>query len=258
MRSTKDNNRGMLAFLILPILCLLVGLVLFSLGIRDAVANSTRGYREVTGYLIDCTLQEAGGYDSQRRTETADTYRLVYRYNVDGQAYTLVTSYSTSFVPSRGSETEILYNPENPAESVIGGPNQSENHLIFIGLFFMFCSLPFFLPFLPKRKKKKGGKQAARRAPSKWAAVDWVGTVIGLFLIGISYGALAMISNSYSPVGIVRYYAASFHFALLIPLLMIAAGLLLLYRSLPFRHKQKKNAEQNKQNEKDENANSDR
>lgn len=160
----------MLAFLILPILCLLVGLVLLSLGIRDAVTNSTRGYREVTGYLTDYTLQEAGGYDPQRRTETADTYRLVYRYNVDGQAYTLVTSYSTSFVPSRGSETEILYNPKNPAESVIGGPNQSENQLIFIGLFFMFCSLPFFLPFLPKRKQKKDGKQAARRAPSKWAA----------------------------------------------------------------------------------------
>lgn len=248
----------MLAFLILPILCLLVGLVLLSLGIRNAVANSTRGYREVTGYLIDYTLQEAGGYDSQRRTETADTYRLVYRYNVDGQEYTLVTSYSTSFVPSRGSETEILYNPENPAESVIGGPNQSENHLIFIGLFFMFCSLPFFLPFLPKRKQKKGGKQAARRAPSKWAAVDWVGIVIGLFLIGISYGALAMISNSYSPVGIVRYYAASFHFMLLVPLLMIAAGLLLLYRSLPFRHKQKQNAKQNERNKKDENENSDR
>lgn len=244
--------------MILPILCLLVGLVLLSLGIRNAVANSTRGYREVTGYLIDYTLQEAGGYDSQRRTETADTYRLVYRYNVDGQEYTLVTSYSTSFVPSRGSETEILYNPENPAESVIGGPNQSENHLIFIGLFFMFCSLPFFLPFLPKRKKEKGGKQAARRASSKRAAVDWVGIVIGLFLIGISYGALAMISNSYSPVGIVRYYAASFHFALLIPLLMIAAGLLLIYRSLPFRKKQKQNAEQNEQNEKDENENTDR
>ena len=244
--------------MILPILCLLVGLVLLSLGIRNAVANSTRGYREVTGYLIDYTLQEAGGYDSQRRTETADTYRLVYRYNVDGQEYTLVTSYSTSFVPSRGSETEILYNPENPAESVIGGPNQSENHLIFIGLFFMFCSLPFFLPFLPKRKQKKGGKQAARRAPSKWAAVDWVGIVIGLFLIGISYGALAMISNSYSPVGIVRYYAASFHFMLLVPLLMIAAGLLLLYRSLPFRHKQKQNAKQNERNKKDENENSDR
>lgn len=248
----------MLAFLILPILCLLVGLVLLSLGIRNAVANSTRGYREVTGYLIDYTLQEAGGYESQRRTETADTYRLVYRYNVDGQEYTLVTSYSTSFVPSRGSETEILYNPENPAESVIGGLNRSENHLIFIGLFFMFCSLPFFLPFLPKRKQKKGGKQAARRAPSKWAAVDWVGIVIGLFLIGISYGALTMITNSYSPAGIARYYVESFHFMLLVPLLMIAAGLLLLYRSLPFRHKQKQNAEQNKQNEKDENENTDR
>lgn len=248
----------MLAFLILPILCLLVGLVLLSLGIRDAVTNSTRGYREVTGYLTDYTLQESGGYDPQRRTETADTYRLVYRYTVDGQEYELVTSYSTSFVPSRGSETEILYNPENPAESVIGGPNQSENHLIFIGLFFMFCSLPFFLPFLPKRKKKKGGKQAARRAPSKWAAVDWIGIVIGLFLIGISYGALAMITNSYSPAGIERYYAESFHFALLIPLLMIAAGLLLLYRSLPFRKKQKQSAEQNKQNEKDENENTDR
>lgn len=82
--------------------------------------------------------------------------------------------------------------------------------------------------------------------------------MIGLFLIGISYGALAMITNSYSPAGIVRYYAESFHFMLLVPLLMIAADLLLLYRSLPFRHKQKQNAKQNEQNEKNENENSDR
>ena len=241
MRRTKDNKSGMLAFLILPIFCLLIGLVLFSLGVRDAVSNSTRGYREVTGYLTDYTLQEAGGYDPQRRTETADTYRLVYRYNVDGQAYTLVTSYSTSFVPSHGSEATILYNPENPAESVIGGPNRSENHLIFIGLFFLFCSLPFFLPFLPKRKKEKGSKRTARRAPSKGAAVDWVGLVLGLFLIGISYGSLAMISSSYSPAGIARYYVESFHIMLLVPLLMIAAGALLLCRSLPFFRKKKPN-----------------
>lgn len=248
----------MLAFLILPILCLLIGLLLLSLGIRDAVSDDTKGYQKTTGHLSDYTLTEEGGYDRQRNTETADTYRLVYRYTVDGQEYELVTSYSTSFVPSRGSETAILYDPEDPAESVIGEPNQSENQLIFIGLFFMFCSLPFFLPFLPKRKKEKSAKPAARRAPSKRAAVDWVGIVIGLFLIGISYGALAMISNSYSPAGIARYYVESFHFMLLVPLLMIAAGLLLLYRSLPFRHKQKQNAKQNEQNEKDKNENSDR
>lgn len=235
MRVTKKSGGGPIAaVLLLPAIGAVLGLVLVGLGIREAAHDTTRGYLEVTGYLTDYALQEAGGYDPQRSTETADTYRLVYRYNVDGRAYTLVTDYSTSFLPSRGSEATILYDPANPAASALDGPNRSENHLAFIGMFFLLGSLVFFLPFLPEKKqRKRGGK------PSKCTAADRVGVCIGLLFLGVSYGALAVICNSYSPLGIARYYIHSFHFMLLVPLLMLAAGAAMLVKSLPHRKKQK-------------------
>lgn len=112
-------------FFALPALCLIIGIVLFSLGIRNTVSDKAKGYEKTTGRLVDYTLYEAGGYDAARKTETADTYRLIYSYTVNGETYTLSTDYGTSIVPSFGSETEILYNAENPGEAVVGGPNQS-------------------------------------------------------------------------------------------------------------------------------------
>ena len=143
-RYEKGQGTFPVLFLALPALCLIIGIVLFSLGIRNTVSDQTKGYEKTTGRLVDYTLYEAGGYDAARKTETADTYRLIYNYTVNGETYTLSTDYGTSFVPSFGSETEILYNPKNPGDSVIGGPNQSGNHLIFICLFFALGGALFF------------------------------------------------------------------------------------------------------------------
>ena len=232
-------------FFALPALCLIIGIVLFSLGIRNTVSDKAKGYEKTTGRLVDYTLYEAGGYDAARKTETADTYRLIYNYTVNGETYTLSTDYGTSIVPSFGSEAEILYNPENPGEAVVGGPNQSGNQLIFIGLFFALGGALFFLPFLPRKSEKKEKRKQSAENRKKHEK-DWFAVVIGLLFIGVSYGALAMISSSYSLAGIVHYFMNSFHFMLIVPILMALGGLAMTCRGLFYGKLDPKSEEERK------------
>lgn len=50
----------------------------------------------------------------------------------------------------------------------------------------------------------------------------------------VSYGALYMIAGSLSPAKIFKYFTASFSLPLLIPILMIAAGIYLLIKGVFF------------------------
>lgn len=220
-------------FFALPALCLIIGIVLFSLGIRNTVSDKAKGYEKTTGRLVDYTLYEAGGYDAARKTQTADTYRLIYSYTVNGETYTLSTDYGTSIVPSFGSEAEILYNAENPGEAVVGGPNQSGNQLILIGLFFALGSLPFFLPFLPRKSEKKE-KRKQSAGDRKKHEFDWLAVGLGFLFLFFPYGAMAIISNSYSPIDMARYFVNNFHVALLILVIMSLAGAAAVIRGLFF------------------------
>ena len=118
--------------------CLIAGVIMLSLGISDTLelSKSTKGYEITTGYFSDYSLYSEGGYDAARKTHTSDTYSLTYNYNVDGREYTITTDYGTSFVPEKGSEREIRYNPDAPSEAVIVG-SSSGSILIFMGLFFI-------------------------------------------------------------------------------------------------------------------------
>lgn len=79
------------------------------------------------------------------------TYRLIYTYQVDGQEYTVSTDMGVGMVPEYGSVKEIQYNPKNPDDAFISGPN---SHLfkIFFGLFFI--AIPSFFIWLLKPEKK--------------------------------------------------------------------------------------------------------
>lgn len=232
-RYEKGYSSLPMQILALPVICLLIGIVLISIGIWDLASDQTKGYEKTTGRLVDYTLYEAGGYDAARKTQTADTYRLIYSYTVDDEPYTLSTDYGTSIVPSFGSEAEILYNPENPDEAVIGGPNRFGRQMIFFGLFFALGSVPFFLPFLPqKTEKKKKRKQSA--GDRKKHEFDWLAVGLGFLFLFFPYGAMAIISNSYSPIDMARYFVNNFHVALLILVIMSLAGAAAVIRGLFF------------------------
>ncbi|HIZ16948.1 MAG TPA: DUF3592 domain-containing protein [Firmicutes bacterium] len=200
--------------------CLIAGVIMLSLGISDTLelSKSTKGYEITTGYFSDYSLYSEGGYDAARKTHTSDTYSLTYNYNVDGREYTITTDYGTSFVPEKGSEREIRYNPDAPSEAVIVG-SSSGSILIFMGLFFIIIPVIILSAML-------GWLQ---RLPSRL-----VPAILGLILIFVSYGALYMIAGSLSPAKIFKYFTVSFSLPLIIPIIMIAAGIYLLIKGIFF------------------------
>lgn len=202
----------------LIIVCMLAGVWMLYLGIGESVDTSekTGNYLTTEAYLLDYNLYSGPEYDAVRKKHHRATYQLTYNYNVGGQEYTVTTEGGTSFVPEIGTSIEIRYNPDNPHDAYI--PSHSRNvGLLFGGAFFIAIPLIMLLIFTG----------ALQKLPSRL-----VGIFMGLVLVLFSWFILYMITGSFSPVGIAQYYASSFSFPLIIPLLLIAAGLLLVVRNL--------------------------
>nr|WP_317412239.1 DUF3592 domain-containing protein [uncultured Solibaculum sp.] len=202
----------------LIIVCMLAGVWMLYLGIGETADTSekTGNYLTTEGYLLDYNLYSGPEYDAVRKKQHSATYQLTYNYNVGGQEYTVTTEGGTSFVPGIGTSIKIKYNPDNPQEAYI--PSQSRNvGLLFGGAFFIIIPLIMLLIFTGVLQK----------LPPRL-----MGILIGLVFVLLSWGILYMITGSFSPVGIAQYYASSFSFPLIIPLLLIAAGLLVIVRNL--------------------------
>ncbi len=207
-------------FAVLPIITLICGIFILGLGIKEIVASDTKDYAETTGYFYCSTIAEKEHYDSQENTMIATTYYLTYEYAVDGETYYAVTDYSTSFVPSLGEEIKILYNAENPENAVVGGPAKRSNFLMIFGIFFIIGSLPFLVVLFGNNKQSP--------------KVDKMGILMGSIVAIVGYGALAVICGSFSPVGIFKYMNSSFVFHLIIPFLMIFAGVFAVIKGIFF------------------------
>lgn len=204
----------------------LCGLVVFGWGIGTIVKSAlqTRGYHTTEGYFLEADLYSEQEYDTASHSYSAATYRLIYGYTVNGREYTITTDFGTSFVPEAGSIKEIKYNPDDPAQAVIAGPyGQSGLTLIFFGL--MFTGIPGMFLLGLVYSPKKGRK-------SKKHAVNWVNISLGVFMLLISLCALFGITGSYSLSGIIRFYRTSFIFPMVIPPVLIAAGLWMIVQGL--------------------------
>ena len=184
--------------------------------------KTIKNYKKVDGYLLDYILESEDKYDSVRKKHTSATYKLIYNYSVNGQEYKVSTDYSTGILPEIGSAKEIFYNPNNPEEAVIVGPNR-HNIMLFIGA--MFAGIPLLIGasiiFTTKEKKKK-------------SSIDLVGFILGLILIAFSYGMMYMAAGEYSIHGIWEFYVTSFAFPLLILPILIFAGAYLCAKSIFF------------------------
>lgn len=210
----------------LPIIALICGVVMLGIGIYKTAADPTDDYEKTVGYFYDSVLNEKEHYDSVKNENSAATYNLIYKYTVDGKEYMITTDYSTSFVPSSGTEIAIMYNPQNPDDAIIGGPTKENNILILLGIFFILCSIPFIaIIFFGGKGKKEGGNQRS---------IDLIGIIFGSISSIVGYGALCIICGSFSPVGIIKYFASSFAIPIIIPLLLIAAGVFLVIKSMFF------------------------
>lgn len=207
-------------FTFLPILTLLIGVFFLGLGIYETVTSNTKDYAETVGYYNYSTIAEKEHYDSIKNKHYATTYYLTYQYAVDGEAYYVTTDYTTSFEPSFGEEITILYDAENPENAVVGGPAKRNNFLMIFGIFFILGSLPFLVFLFGSNKKSP--------------KVDKMGILMGSIIAVMGYGALAIICGGFSPVVIFNYIKSSFFIPMIIPFLMIFAGVFAVIKGIFF------------------------
>lgn len=211
-------------------LALLIGIFFLISGIKGAIETAviSRKYETTEGYLCDYEIYSRGGYDAVRRRHTNDTYRLIYRYNVNGREYEAATDIGVGAVPEMGSVKNIRYNPDEPEDAFIKGPN-SHAFKIFFGLFFI--AIPSFFLWILMPEKKKAKKKSGK------ASVDGVGTVIGAVFLLFSYGILYFMTGELSFFGIVNFYRTSFILPMVIPILLFITGGYVFIRSIFFNHR---------------------
>lgn len=217
---TKGNTHLVAMVSMLSIVSL-IGIVMIFFGVKDSfqLNHETRGYQVTTGYLSNYKMESDAEYDPVKHESSAATYVLIYSYEVNGQAFTVATDYSTSILPAIGSDTKIRYHPDDPGEAVIAGPNRN-TVLLFVGAMFLVVPL-FFLSviLIPNQKGKKHSIEIPK-------------LIIGLLLVLFGYGALYMITGALTLTEIIRFYKTSFTLPLFIPPILIAAGLLACFQSV--------------------------
>lgn len=205
-------------FTFLPILVLLIGIFILGLGIYETATSETKGYEETIGYFNYSTIAEKEHYDSHKNATVATTYYLTYQYAVNGEAYYVTTDSATSFVPTYGEEIKVLYDIQNPENAVVGGPAKRSNFLMIFGIFFILGSLPFLVVLFGKQSPK----------------IDTMGILMGSIVAIMGYGALAVICGGFSPIAIFNYIESSFIFPMIIPFLMIFAGVFAVIKGIFF------------------------
>lgn len=207
-------------FTFLPILALLIGIFFLGLGIYETATSNTKDYAETIGYYNYSTIAEKEHYDSIKNKHYATTYYLTYQYAVDGEAYYVTTDYTTSIEPSFGEEIKILYDTANPENAVVGGPAKRSNFLMIFSIFFILGSLPFLVVLFGNNKKSP--------------RVDKMGILMGSIIAVMGYGALAIICGRFSPAKIFNYIESSFILPMIIPFLMIFAGVFAVIKGIFF------------------------
>lgn len=163
-------------------------------------------YESVEGHLSDYTLASPGGYDPVRRRHSNATYHLTYTYFVDDYPYTVTTDYSSGNVPALGTARTIYYDPADPENAIPGGVS-GNSVLLFGG--FMFTAIPMIFILV--------GCTAMGWLPK--LRIELMDVIIGFITAGLGGGFLALMEGP-------------FHILMVIPGLLVAAGILLIIRGL--------------------------
>ena len=194
------------SFLIL--IALAAGIWMLVTGISGIVEENSlkTQYVSVEGHLSDYTLASPGGYDPVRRRHTNDTYHLTYTYFVDDFPYTVTTDYSSGNVPALGTARTIYYDPASPEQAIPGGVS-GNSVLLFGG--FMFTAIPMIFIMV--------GATAMGWLPK--LRIQLMDVIIGGITAGLGGGFLALMEGP-------------FHILMLIPWLLVAAGVWLMIRGL--------------------------
>lgn len=112
---TLTSGKGKFFFgLLFAAIALLFGFIVYS---ND---NKTKGYIEISGYVID--------YNDRWDSSSGQyLYSEIVEYTVDGKVYECVSSSSSNIPLPYGSKVKVYYNPINPSVAVV---NQKSSNVI--------------------------------------------------------------------------------------------------------------------------------
>lgn len=185
------------------------GIIMLFFGIKETteLGIRTKGYVETEGYLSDYTVYSADDDET--------TYRLIYAYTVDGTEYTVSTDYGTGTIPPMNTARKIMYDPADPAKAVVVG-GSSNAMLMFGGVMFTAVPVVIFLGILVITGRLD------------ISGFDFLGFIIGIVLIAVSYIVIYIISGSLSLVKAFEHMG----FLTAIPAMLIAAGAFVIIKTV--------------------------
>lgn len=216
----------------LPITSLLVGLIAFSFGIYERITSPTKGFESATGYYYGSMPYEYEDDDFANGEMHGPAYILVYRFTVDSEEYFAVNDDPTASVPNEDSEIEILYNPNNPNEAVIGTSDQTGSHYIFIGLGFSMLSVLLLVMYSNDLRRIISAYKMENNSDYSAPKFDFISMITGIISVFVGYGGSGFLTNSFSITGIINDYLTHFTSLMILPLLFIAGGLFAIIKSI--------------------------
>lgn len=140
-----------------PLLCTSCFTVVAAIVGVMTLANSIskQNWAEVMGTVIDINT-----CDSNDSSST--TYSAIVEYEVDGQIYQYTGNSCSSFRPTVGNESRVIYDPENPSQGASGTfTGLWLVPMIAIGLSIIMCGVGICI-ILNRRKKKNSANPTAQ------------------------------------------------------------------------------------------------
>ena len=189
----------------LLVIAFAAGVLMLVLGL-GGMADTT-GYQRTTGYFNTWYV-----WDFDDKAEDR-LYQLEYYYYVDDVQYTVRTDYGTSTLPAPGDERGIWYDPADPSKAVTEGTN-SNSGLTVAGLMFTLIPVAMGVGIFMVSKGKN---------PTNGTDI-----LFGGVMTVIAAGFLYLICDGFD---VIRAFVSKGPWVL-IPILMLAAGLLVLLRGI--------------------------
>ena len=216
----------------MPTIALLIGLIAFGFGIYERVTSPTKGLEAATGYYYGSMPYEYEDDDFVSSEMHIPAYILVYRFTVDSEEYFAVSDEPSPSIPNEDSTIEIIYNPNNPNEAVIGTLDQTSSHYIFIGLGFSMFSVLLFVIHANELRKIIRAYKIENYSDYSAPKVDFISIVIGVVSVFVGYGGSGFLKTSFSITGIINGYKTHFTSLMILPLLFIAGGVFAIIKSI--------------------------
>lgn len=187
----KNKSKLPLFILIFPMIFLIIGTVLFGIGVKGKIdrAKIADEYYGTIGIFCDYDIYSSS---SGSRNHEGQTYNLCYEYFVDEERYTVWIGYGVGYLPERNSTEMVYYNPENPREAFVGGVSTNDLFLFIGG---MFIGIPLVILIIlyevfkdDKKTKTKRHDDENLNHRKKINVVDLsAGTLLVLMGAGIFY-----------------------------------------------------------------------